>query len=249
MRRICVGLYSGVVLACQPVERAGPDQASVEERSSYGIPTPAPADVAGECVELAELRVCFGDAPKLVPRPLPESTDQKRFRCVGRSDARLCFDRRTRSDAFVCENGRCRQRHPRLPDNGEWECGDIAGVVACRGHAQAAGTVAGPADPGWICASRAKNPGQRVCLDFSPDLPHLPGPWTCHFEHAPGAAGRVCLRRTSAKVGQDCQASACPAGTRCLDGKCLPPRLATGCWGDQDCEAGRCVLTRCEVSR
>ncbi len=244
--RLAASVLASTALACQQAPSPAQKKSEPGEQSSFGIPTPAPEDTQDKCLDVAEVRVCFGPEPKLVPRPLPEAVDTQRFRCVGQAAERSCMDRSVRADAFSCKGKRCRQRHPRMPDDGAWECGDVAGVVACRGHAKTAGAPAGKLDPDWTCGPRRGHPKERLCLDFSPDLPPGDGPWSCHFEHEVGAAGRVCVKKASARVGQACAAAPCPAGTRCLDGRCLPGVLKTECWGDKDCPSGRCELTRCE---
>ena len=132
------------------------------------------------------------------------------------------------------------------PMTGPGSVEDVAGVVACRGHAKTAGSPEGKPDPGWVCGPRHGHPKERVCLDFSPDLPPGGGPWTCHFEHEAGASGRVCVKKASAHVGQKCAAAPCPIGTGCVEDRCLPESLKTECWGDKDCPSGRCELTRCK---
>jgi hypothetical protein len=102
---------------------------------------------------------------------------------------------------FACAAASCEQRHPRLPDDGEWTCADASGATICVGGERAAGVAPAPGDPRWRCGGRRDgNPGRvpepsreglrsasrasstrggatrdalgtRVCVDAAPDLP------------------------------------------------------------------------------
>jgi len=90
---------------------------------------------------------------------------------------------------FVCsgEPAVCVQRFPRRPDDGEWECVELEGVVLCRGGERAAGVVAGPRDRGWICRGQ----GPAHCVDLAPDRPDRDGRWRCRFEAGSGGGKTV----------------------------------------------------------
>jgi len=163
------------------------------------------------------------------------------FRCV---DGGRCIARDQLASRFVCgADGTCRQRYPRLPTDGWWECVDMSGVVMCHGGRVSAGTVAGEADPGWICGPRRGAEGEQLCLDFSPDMPSSDADFQCLFEHE-GGEQRVCRRRSTSprpesKLADRCQATTdCPDGSECLRGHCLPPAPEPACWFDRDCGNG-----------
>ncbi|MBI4956542.1 MAG: hypothetical protein HY908_31285 [Myxococcales bacterium] len=212
---------------------------------------PAPADSGARCADVAAVRVCWdeaGAALGVVARPLPRyPAPPAGWRCHGRGRERVCVDRARGGGPFVCEAESCVQRHPRLPDDGEWECADLAGVVVCRGGAPPAGVVAGPPDPGWSCGTRAGHE-DRVCVDPAPDTPRGEGRgWSCAFERERRGT-RVCVRREDAPgLGANCAVAAdCPQGARCDLGRCLPRAPAPDCWVDPDCGAGsRCAFGTC----
>ncbi len=124
-----------------------------------------------------------------------------------------------------------------MPDDGEWECADVHGVVVCHGGLAAAGAVPGPADLGWLCGSRRSHPSERVCIDLSPDRPNAE--LSCRFE----AGERVCTARPESRVGAAC--GVCPAGSVCADGHCLPLEPKPECWLDRDCGSGVCLFGSC----
>ena len=120
------------------------------------------------------------------------------------------------------------QRYPRLPDDGEWECADLEGVVVCRSVAAAAGVVAGRPAAGWTCGEGAgpEAGGRRICVDATPERPS-PESWRCHFAHNPEQ--RVCKRDANAVVAT--------------------PRadVRPSCWLDVDCgDEKRCRFGACE---
>jgi hypothetical protein len=126
----------------------------------------------------------------------------------------------------VCTSASCEQRAPRLPDDGEWECVELDGVVICRGGVPAAGVVAGPADPGWSCGPR-RGSADRICVDLAPELPDgAIGGWRCRFTHERGER-RVCRADPTA---------APPAPT---------PVPKPSCWIDRDCGSGTCRRGSC----
>ncbi len=136
-----------------------------------------------------------------------------------------------------------------MPDDGEWECIDLDGVTLCRRGVPAAGVIAGPSDPGWVCGERTGgDPGERLCVDYSPDLPggDTRG-WRCRYDHKRGEH-RVCTRRDDAPaLGRACRGDrGCPATLDCVAGHCVPAAPAPSCWFDKDCEPGsKCRLGTC----
>jgi hypothetical protein len=215
------------------------------------LAAPSERDLGVRCIDVGEQRACFGDRPgavhgvSSVPRPLPEQRAPLRgWRCSGSARARVCEDRAFGSDAFECGAQQCTQRHPRMPDDGEWECADIEGAVICRGGGAAAGVVSGPPDPAWQCGARRGAVGERICVDFSPDRPPNEALGDCRFIHEPGRPSRICSPGRAA-LGQPCDASACPAGLVCAGGHCLPLDPAPSCWIDRDCGSGACLFGSC----
>ena len=209
---------------------------------------PAPDVEAGtDCADVETLRVCWqGDVARVVKRPGPmPATD---WRCAGGGATRRCTRRTDDAPAFACAGDRCVQRHPRAPDDGEWQCADSAGATVCVGGARPAGVAPAPADAGWTCgARRSGDPGTRVCVDLSPDFPdgHARG-WRCRTMYD-GPARRICDRDPNAHTLADAcnQARPCVDGSRCTDGRCLPERPAPACWLDDECPGGRCRFGSC----
>ncbi len=209
----------------------------------------APDDRGRPCADVGDLRACWdGDGPAcaggvcLVARPLPAAPPARDgWRCHGEGSERRCVPRRLGSGAFDCDGAHCTQAEPRLPDAGFWECIDDDGIVVCRGGEPAAGVFPAAPDPGFACAGRRGERGQRVCIDASPDRPDAQARgWRCTFEHE-GGERRVCTRDADAPaVGAPCEGpGACARGTACAAGRCLPVRLAPECWLDRDCGEGR----------
>jgi hypothetical protein len=215
------------------------------------VRVPAPHDVGTECLDVGDVRACFsegapGSSGGVVPVPRPQAPRgaERGFRCFGAGLERACVERGLAADAFVCDEARCVQRHPRLPDDGEWECADLDGVVICRGGEPAAGTVAGPPDVGWVCGARRGEPAERICLDFSPERPRFE-PWSCRFDYAPGAPLRSCTRGGAGPLWRPCGAG-CPFGSVCAAGRCLPQAPHPDCWSSKDCAAGSlCAYGSC----
>jgi hypothetical protein len=127
---------------------------------------------------------------------------------------------------FVCTGDTCKQRHVRLPDDGEWRCAERDGVVWCAGGEPAAGVVSTSSARGYRCGARRGSPsGERVCVDAAPDYPDGgPSAFRCSFEQERGMV-RACRRA---------------AGTL------RPPRVGAlpNCWIDADCP-GRCERGTC----
>ena len=246
--RSLAALCLGVCLCACARSPASNDEPARVELPGRKLACPAPADVGSDCADVGDERVCWtgplASDVKRVERPLPWATSERGFRCAGYAAARTCEDRRYASDPFVCSGALCTQRHPRMPDDGEWECGDIEGVVVCRGWAEAAGVVAGTADPGWFCGPRRGAKSERICVDFAPDRP-AGGEFNCRFQYEPGQPLRACTRGGAAPIGRSCE-GACPFGTVCASERCLPLTPSPACWLDKDCEGGqKCVHGSC----
>jgi hypothetical protein len=160
---------------------------------------------------------------------------------------------------FACDTNQCVQRHPRLPDDGEWSCNDMGGVVVCVGGDAPAGLPKNVRDPAWICGLRrvagAMPTGERVCVDFASDFPSAsvfagadggPRGWRCRYASEHGLL-RICQRDASAHQIGD----ACDGGHPCLDGslceasRCVPDRPAPSCAFDRDCASGACRFGTC----
>jgi hypothetical protein len=196
-------------------------------------------DPEGErCEEIGARRVCFGEAgPHVVPSIAPPAPPDATWRCSGQRCALV--PRRP----FECEGGQCRQRYARMPDDADWECADVRGLVVCRDRATPAAIVPGPPELGWICGEGSP----RVCIDLSPDRPGA-GNYDCSFEHEP-VPGRICAPSRATTLGGPCSRE-CPDSMVCVEGVCLPSAIATpDCWTDADCERGeRCALASCAPS-
>ena len=133
-----------------------------------------------------------------------------------------------------------------MPDDGEWECVEIGGVGYCHGRGALAGSVDGPLDLGWRCGPRRGQPAERICVDLDGDRP--PGAdYACRYELQWGTARRSCQPATAAFVGSRCDAArACPSGSECREGVCLPALPEPACWLDGDCgDRARCVFGSC----
>jgi hypothetical protein len=208
---------------------------------------PAPTQGEGEpCADVGQLRACWeGGGPRLVARPLPAraASSALGWRCLGDGARRACVDRLREAAAFACARDRCVQRHPRQPDDGEWSCLDMAGATMCLGADAAAGVLPGPT-AGWMCGARRD--GQRVCVDLSPDFPDgAAAGWRCRYERAPASA-RVCERADVHVLGDRCAAGQpCVDGSRCVGGRCLPPRPRPSCFEDADCPGSACRFGTC----
>ena len=174
------------------------------------------------------------------------------WRCVGGGATRTCAEprgeprRRSRATA-----DRCQQRHPRMPDDGEWQCTDSAGATVCMGGERAAGVAVArrPSDAGWFCgARRGGDPGSRALRRPVARLSR-------RRARADGAAARC----TTGPRGACANATPAPTrwrkpatrGTRAStaaaapDGWCVPERPAPACWLQTDCPGGRCRFGSC----
>jgi hypothetical protein len=215
---------------------------------------PMPDDEQREpCADVGALRACWGDATsaRIVPRrapPLPPSS--LGFRTLGRGKGAKVVDRARYAPPFECDQGTCRQRNPRLPDDGEWECADFAAVAVCHGGSSPAGVPAGGADGGYQCGTR-KGPGvpagERVCVDLSPDMPPgAPRGRRCRFDAEHGLT-RVCRQDAGAQSVTDACVSStdCATGLLCVSERCVPRLPAPSCWLDRDCGKGSCRFGSC----
>jgi hypothetical protein len=230
------------------------DEERLNPRRLAEVAAPS-SDPDGLCSDLGVYRVCWAAAcPAGVcvrPRPIPSAIEPHAlgYRCTGAGSARECAPRAERAPAFQCRGARCSQEQPRLPDDGEWECSDLSGVVLCRGGNEPAAVVHVSVDPGWLCGSRrgAKG-GERVCLDLDPDLPEKANLRACRFEIDGARSRRLCERSEKPLLGDACSHSdLCPPGSECEAGICLLPRPFPSCWGDADCKLGQCWFGTCST--
>jgi hypothetical protein len=231
--------------ACAALGVAGCERARPPLRESPHVAAPAAADRGELCLDLRTIRACWGgpcgEHGCVVPRPVPTGlAPPSGFRCAGRGAARFCAARSDDAGEFRCTAEECVQQHARAPDNGEWECVDGAGAVYCRKVEDAAGVAPGPLDPAFVCGRRqGRADGQRVCVDFAPDLPPAPGDHACFSSYRGGARAWHCKTSRALRLGGPCsRAAACPKGAGCVSGFCLPPYPRSQCWLDSDCTAG-----------
>lgn len=247
--------------ACRPTSALVP----VESRATW----PSPAAEEGVCADVGQARACFdgprGGRARLVARPVPARAPSTvlGWRCVAQGSARVCIDRAREAPTFTCIGSRCRQRPPRLPDDGDWSCGDLDGAVVCAGSsastgssgaARAAGLPTALPAPGWQCGERRRQDElgpvtARICVDLSPDYPDgQPSGWRCHYDNLPAPA-RICERMEGrVSLGGACGAGSapCPEGAACVAGRCLPPGPIADCWIDEDCPSGACRFGSCQ---
>jgi hypothetical protein len=253
LRPSLIASFGGALalLACSRSEPPSP-RFEVKEAPMW-LAAPGVGDRGSRCADVRTARVCWtGDGAAgvvsvpIVPPPGP--VPPRGFRCAGAASERRCRDRAFGSDDFSCTGSRCTQRHPRLPDDGEWECAELSGAVVCRGWSPAAGVLAGPADPGWLCGVRRGADPERICVDFSPDVPRADA--LCHFAYEPDQPKRICDDEDAPLLGEGCQRG-CPLGSVCRSDRCLPLEPHPGCWTDRDCASHeKCALGSClEVPR
>jgi hypothetical protein len=245
-----------LLTACGGDERSS--EPSLTQTGADGrVSVPASVDVGERCADVGLVRACWTEAagPRceqgvcLVPRAEPPWPAAGGWRCAGVGDARSCVARERGASAMVCDGDACEQRHPYLPDHGQWECHDDHGLAICRRLAEAAGVHEAPMEAGWTCAERGGPEGGLLCVDASPDRPEGEG-WSCRYDHESGERRR-CRRDPSAKVlGGECDSThGCPRGAVCVESTCLPLALELECWIDSDCDFGECVLGRCSEAR
>ena len=216
-------------------------------------PMPDP-DRGGSCADVGDLRVCWDGSPgshpiSVLPRRSPPARlSPLGFLCSGSGKEARCIDRAREAPPFRCEGGICRQRNPRLPDDGEWECADFASIVVCHGGARPAGVPPGATAPGYFCGPRRGVPGERVCVDLSPDMPEgVARGYRCRFEAA-GGLMRVCEQDpTTHAVADPCDSThPCAPELACDQGRCLPLFPSPTCWLPRDCDNPPCRLGTCQ---
>lgn len=228
----------------------------LEVKQALEVPAP---DVSANCYDIGGAhdggRVCWSDACGngvcLVERTTPEfrAATQMGFRCVGAAGERICVDRRDGVGAFVCQQERCVQPYPRVPDAGEWWCADAGGAQLCLRRHTASGVAHNQPDVGFRCGEReihGKRTGELLCIDYAPDFPdgHA-SDWSCHYQ-SETSLERVCQRKATRPLAARCNANApCSAGTRCISGHCVPYADKPTCWLDADCDSRRCRLGAC----
>ena len=217
-------------------------------------------DATKTCADLTSLRVCWNADEKTchggicaVPLPLPAgpAPSPLGWRCSGNGSARTCTDRRKGPGPFVGDGVRWVQGHPRMPDDGEWTCSEMAGATVCSGGDAAAGVAANVTDEAWICGvRRGTAPRERVCVDFAPDFPDANAHgWKCIYATEPSVA-RICERdREAHALGDPCsEHEPCLDGVTCLEHRCVPDPPDPSCVFDRDCAAGVCRLGTCRES-
>jgi hypothetical protein len=244
-----------IALASLACRSGAPGGSSVEAARRWPVPA---ADVGRWCADVGDRRICWderGDATA-VERAVPAfaAPSSLGFLCSGQRQARTC-EVRDGAGRFVCEGATCTQRHPRQPDDGEWQCADDSGVTVCTGGESASGVSSAGLAPGWICGNRRQGPGRdvdasRVCVDLTPDFPGgSAAGLRCTWSYDRGVA-RTCVRDPDVHgIGDTCDDHRpCVVGARCTSGRCAPPRPEPSCWLDADCVAGGCRLGSCLVA-
>jgi hypothetical protein len=149
---------------------------------------------------------------------------------------------------FSCWRGECAQTHARLPDDGEWECVDMAGAAVCRGGDPPAGVVPGPPDGRWTCGVRA-GAAERICVDLRGDFPEGRAQgWRCHYQHPTRPVRRCRPDPAAHQLGDPCAPrQPCVDGATCVQGRCVAPPPTPSCWLDTDCAGGACRFGSCRV--
>ncbi len=151
-----------------------PGGQSVEVTRRWSVPA---MDVGPRCDDLSDTRICWdshGEATR-VAREVPPFAPPTPlgFRCSGQGAERTC-EPRDGAGVFACDGAICTQRHPRQPDDGEWECADDSGVTVCAGGEPPSGVATAKPVPGWTCGSRARGDdtsslhgarSSRVCVE------------------------------------------------------------------------------------
>ena len=197
------------------------------------------------------LPLALGCKPASRPAPAPAqqsivpAASPLGWRCP--PGAARCIDRADLSAPFDCTSARCLQTHPVMPDDGEWTCGETAGVTLCTGGEAAAGVAPAGIAPGWVCGDRRGKQGDRVCRDASPDFPDgKPTGWRC-FYGGPALPQRECVHDTQNHVvGDACDArNPCVDGALCREGVCVLPHRVPTCWVDADCGDSACRFGNC----
>jgi hypothetical protein len=246
---ICLRKAMPGVLAFMAVGscRSVDDRTRFEERPRAWV-VPAP-DVGDSCSDVGRERVCWsteclsGSCLGVRVVPAVPALSAAGYRCAGTGPTRVCRDRVEGAGPFECDAGACVQRQPRMPDDGEWSCSEMAGVVVCRELARAAGSLPAPRDPAFVCGSAARG---RVCVDFSPDLPDERGEWRCRFVDEMRTERQCRPGADPGRPGAACEpARPCMDGLHCVSGRCLPERPSPSCATDDDCPGGSCRFGTC----
>ena len=241
----------GILLACSSDRTSSRQHARLSSAN----------DRTESCSDLTDARICWDahrthcpDGICVTARPVPDGPAPSLlgWRCSGRANARTCVDRQKGVGAFVRDGELWVERHPRLPDDGEWTCGDMGGAAVCSGGDAPAGVAVNVADPGWICGTRMRpenppGPAARVCVDFAPDFPDGKARgWRCRYATEKGLA-RVCQRDSrSHELGDPCDGKTpCLDGLRCVEQHCVPEKPDPACAFDRDCESGVCRFGSC----
>lgn len=245
-----IGLVAVGALACRA--RSSPEQLSITRTRSVRVPA---SDPSALCNDVQDARVCWSTQPGegiwVAERTLPgpNATEPRKYRCTGVGEERECRLRSELAPPFRCRDDHCVQALPRVPDDSEWECADLGGVVLCHGGGTPAGVARPGRDPGWHCGNRSKsNRAERVCLDLDPDYPAARGQsFRCRYDSEGAKLTRSCDPSPGPGIGSRCaSANACPTDARCVGGICLPTAFSPNCWADLDCAAEeRCAYGAC----
>jgi hypothetical protein len=244
LRETMPGLLALMALgSCRSVD----DRSRFEERPRAWV-VPAP-DIGDSCSDVGRERVCWstecasGSCRVMRVVPGVPALSAAGYRCAGSGPARVCRDRVEGAGPFACDAGACVQREPRMPDDGEWSCSDVAGVVVCSELARAAGSLPAPSVQALVCGAGA---GARVCVDFSPDLPDERGQWRCRFVHETRTVRECRPGADPGRPGAECEpAGPCMDGLLCVNGRCLPERPSPSCATDRECPSGSCRFGTC----
>ncbi|HEX4335395.1 MAG TPA: hypothetical protein VH062_05745 [Polyangiaceae bacterium] len=206
------------------------------------------------CADVGDLRACWSASDAagvhiVTRRTPPFALSSLGFRIIGTGKTARAVDRGRAAPEFVCDGDVCRQAHPRLPDDGEWECADFAAIVVCHGGAAPAGVPPGASDAGYVCGPRHSRDGkaERVCVDLSPDTPKgIARGERCRFDAENGLVRDCRKDGTAQSVTDPCRtATDCASGLVCASGRCLPPLPAPSCWADNDCDKSSCRFGSC----
>jgi hypothetical protein len=210
-----------------------------------------PAEASTRAALAAAIVLAIGCKPVVRPiavdaaRPAAQASSPLGWRCP--PGAKVCVDRAALSPGFHCGNERCVQLHPTMPDDGEWTCGEVAGVTLCTNGEAAAGVASAGAAPGWICGTRRGAATNHICIDTSPDFPDgRPTGWRCYYDGV-ALPNRICVRDAQGHVvGDACDArNPCVDGALCRAGICALPSRVPSCWIDADCPSGACRFGNC----
>jgi hypothetical protein len=217
-------------------------------RTAASVVAPDTGDV---CVDVGRARGCWHSvlteraSPVTRTLPLSAAATEMGWVCDGQREQRKCHDRVQWAGEFTCDGESCVQHGPRLPSSADWTCFEVAGAVSCYGGEPAAGVPEAPASPGYLCGQR-RGTNDRVCIDFSPDVPSSADGWKCEFVQEP-TLQRHCRREENiSRLGIACSSEQpCVDGSRCASGVCLPSLPRPECVFDKDCAPQVCRFARC----